>query len=92
MNLHSFVVEAAARTPDALAVSDLFTALSYSELDARADEYLAALRGRGVRPGDRVLVWTAKTTEAVAIGQAVLRIGAIHVPVAGEILGNGSPG
>ena len=82
MSLYSLVVDAAARTPDALAVSDLFTSLTYGELDARADRYLAALRGRGVRPGDRVLVWTHKTPDAVAIAQAILRAGAIHVPVA----------
>ena len=82
MSLYSLVVDAAARTPDALAVSDLFTSLTYGELDARADRYLAGLRGRGVRPGDRVLVWTHKTPDAVAIAQAILRAGAIHVPVA----------
>ncbi|HEY5833892.1 AMP-binding protein [Streptomyces sp.] len=81
MSLYSLVVDAAARTPDALAVCDLVTGLSYGALDARADAYLAALRGRGVRPGDRVLVWTDKTAEAVAVAQAVLRCGAIHVPV-----------
>ena len=81
MSLYGFVVDAAARTPDALAVSDLFSSLSYGELDTLADEYATALHTRGVRPGDRVLVWTGKTTEAVAIAQAVLRIGAIHVPV-----------
>ncbi|MFD4509107.1 AMP-binding protein [Streptomyces sp. NPDC058457] len=81
MSLYSLVVDAAARTPDALAVHDLVTGLSYGALDARADTYLAALRGRGVRPGDRVLVWTDKTAEAVAVAQAVLRCGAIHVPV-----------
>ncbi|MFJ9558578.1 AMP-binding protein [Streptomyces fuscichromogenes] len=81
MSLYSLVVEAAARTPHALAVHDLVTGLDYGALDARADAYLAALRGRGVRPGDRVLVWTDKTVEAVAVAQAVLRCGAIHVPV-----------
>ncbi|MFL4908243.1 AMP-binding protein [Streptomyces sp. MMS24-I2-30] len=81
MSLYSLVVDAAARTPDALAVCDLSTGLSYGELDARADTYLAALRGRGVQPGDRVLVWTDKTAESVAVAQAVLRCGAIHVPV-----------
>ncbi|MET7683027.1 AMP-binding protein [Streptomyces sp. NPDC005423] len=81
MSLYSLVVDAAARTPDALAVHDLVTGLSYGALDARADAYLAALRGRGVRPGDRVLVWTDKTADAVAVAQAVLRCGAIHVPV-----------
>ncbi|MBP0456400.1 amino acid adenylation domain-containing protein [Streptomyces montanisoli] len=81
MSLYALVVDAAARTPDALAVSDLSTSLSYGELDARADRFAAALRARGVRPGDRVVVWTGKTAEAVAVAQAVLRIGAIHVPV-----------
>jgi acyl-CoA synthetase (AMP-forming)/AMP-acid ligase II len=75
VSLYRLVVDAAARTPDALAVSDLFSSLTYGELDARAGRYLAALRGRGVRPGDRVVVWMHKTPEAVAIGQAVLRAG-----------------
>ncbi|MFD5629070.1 AMP-binding protein [Streptomyces sp. NPDC127072] len=81
MSLYSLVVDAAAGSPDALAVSDLVTGFTYGALDARADAYLTALRGRGVRPGDRVLVWTDKTAEAVAVAQAVLRCGAIHVPV-----------
>ncbi|MFJ8487098.1 AMP-binding protein [Streptomyces sp. NPDC094038] len=81
VSLYSLVVDAAARTPDALAVQDLRGGLGYGALDALADTYLAALRSRGVRPGDRVLVWTDKTTEAVAVAQAVLRCGAIHVPV-----------
>ena len=81
MSLYRLVVDAAARTPGALAVTDLFSSLSYGELDARADRYLAALRERGVRPGDRVLVWTGKTPDAVAIAQAILRAGAVHVPV-----------
>ncbi|MFF4706411.1 amino acid adenylation domain-containing protein [Streptomyces sp. NPDC001288] len=81
MSLYSPVIEAAARTPDALAVRDLTAQLRYGELDARAGVFLAALRGRGVRPGDRVLVWTDKTPESVAVAQAVLRCGAVHVPV-----------
>ncbi|GGZ20912.1 D-alanine--poly(phosphoribitol) ligase [Streptomyces olivaceoviridis] len=81
MSLYSLVTDAAAWTPDGLAVGDVSTNLTYGELDARADRYLAGLRGRGVRPGDRVLVWTGKTCEAVAVAQAVLRCGAIHVPV-----------
>lgn len=86
MSLYSLAARVAARTPDALAVSDLFTGLTYRELDERADVYASALRRRGVRPGDRVLVWTAKTPDAVAVAQAVLRTGAIHVPV-----GRGNP-
>ncbi|MEU9343148.1 AMP-binding protein [Streptomyces sp. NPDC048278] len=81
VGLYGLVVDAAARTPDALAVQDLGGGLGYGALDTLADTCLAALRSRGVRPGDRVLVWTDKTTEAVAVAQAALRGGAIHVPV-----------
>ncbi|MFJ2162745.1 amino acid adenylation domain-containing protein [Streptomyces sp. NPDC087856] len=81
MSLYRPVADAAARTPDALAVRDLTDGLSYGELDTRADDCLAALRAHGVRPGDRVLVWTDKTLASVAVAQAVLRCGAIHVPV-----------
>lgn len=81
VSLHSLVTDAATRAPDAPAVRDRTTGLTYGELHERADTYLVALRARGVRPGDRVLVWTDKTAEAVAVAQAVLRAGAIHVPV-----------
>ncbi|MDW6063306.1 amino acid adenylation domain-containing protein [Streptomyces sp. FXJ1.4098] len=81
MSLHRLVVEAAERTPEASAVHDMTGGLSYRRLDALADQYAAALLDVGVRPGDRVLLWTGKSAEVVALMQAVLRIGAIYVPV-----------
>ncbi|MEC3975499.1 AMP-binding protein [Amycolatopsis sp. H20-H5] len=67
--------------PDSSAVADLTTVLTYAELDARADAVAAALYARGVRLGDRVLLWAQKTVDLVAIMQGVLRIGAVYVPV-----------
>ncbi|MBV2156569.1 AMP-binding protein [Kitasatospora sp. SUK 42] len=82
MILHELVIDAARRDPDALAVVSGEDALSYGQLDAQADRYAAALRSRGVRPGDRVLIWGGKSTAAVALMQGALRAGAIYVPVA----------
>jgi clorobiocin biosynthesis protein CloN4 len=79
--LHELVTDAARRDPDALAVVSGADTLSYGQLDARADRYAAALRARGVRPGDRIVVWGGKTTAAVALMQGALRAGAVYVPV-----------
>ncbi|SHF88139.1 AMP-binding protein [Streptoalloteichus hindustanus] len=81
MTLHELVVAAARRTPDALAVQDAVTALTYRELDEFADRYAAALARRGVTAGDRVLIWTAKSAATVALMQGCLRVGAVYVPL-----------
>ena len=81
MILHQLVTHAARRDPDALAVACGEDALTYGQLDADADRYAAALRARGVRPGDRVLIWGGKSTAAVALMQGALRAGAVYVPV-----------
>ncbi|MFF4761619.1 amino acid adenylation domain-containing protein [Streptomyces sp. NPDC001292] len=81
MRLHQLVADAALRTPDALAVHAADGCVTYRELDALADRYSAALTARGVRPGDRVVLWAGKSTHAVAMMQACLRRGAIYVPV-----------
>lgn len=81
MRLHQLVADAARRTPTALAVHAVDGRLTYGELDALADRYSAALAALGVRPGDRVLLWAEKSTQAVALMQGCLRRGAVYVPV-----------
>jgi len=81
MRLQDLVVEAARRTPGALAVASQEQDLTYRELDALADRFAAALRARGVRPGDRVVLWSGKSALAVALMQGALRAGAVYVPV-----------
>ena len=82
MNLRDLVPVATRRHPDTLAVADLDAELTYAELDAGAAMSAAALHARGVRPGDRVVLWAEKTADLVVVMQAVLRIGAVYVPVA----------
>ncbi|MFE7117706.1 AMP-binding protein [Streptomyces sp. NPDC057654] len=80
--LHQLVIDAARRDPGALAVHAPDGRLTYGELDALADRCAAALAARGVRPGDRVVLWAGKSTRAVALMQGCLRLGAVYVPVA----------
>lgn len=81
MSLHHLAADSAARQPDALAVHGPDGQLSYRELDRLAGTYAAGLAARGVRPGDRVLIWSHKSTQVVALMQGCLRIGAVYVPV-----------
>jgi clorobiocin biosynthesis protein CloN4 len=84
VSLHRLVIDAAARRPDALAVSGPSGAVGYGELDALANAMAAELDRQGVRRGDRVVIWAAKSPATVAAMQAVLRLGAAYVPVDGS--------
>src|SRR5262245_48388060 len=64
--------------------------VTYGELNARANRIAHALRGLGVRHGDRVATLAHNRVEYPALYFAVAKLGAIHVPVnfryrAGEI-------
>ncbi|MFK0191471.1 amino acid adenylation domain-containing protein [Kitasatospora sp. NPDC090308] len=80
-NVAEQVARWAARTPDAPAVRDGRTRLSYAELDARADALAAVLRGRGAGPGALVALAAAPSAATVVAMLAVLRAGAAYLPV-----------
>ena len=67
--------------PDGVAVRDGVRSITYRSLDTLADGIARALSAAGVRRGDRVAIWVAKSIEAVASQQAVLRLGAAYVPI-----------
>lgn len=81
VRLYEPVVEAARRTPHALAVDAPDGRLDYAGLDELAGRYAAALVASGVRPGDRVVLWCPKSSHVVALMQGCLRVGALYVPV-----------
>lgn len=81
MTLQHMVSHHAARTPQALAVAGPDGELTYHELHTRAEDYAVRLHALGVRRGDRVALWMAKSTDTVALMQAVLRSGAAYVPL-----------
>jgi len=59
------------------------TRVSYSELLARVCQFANALKARGVKKGDRVVIYMSMSVEGVAAMQACARIGATHSVVFG---------
>jgi len=59
------------------------TRVSYRELLARTCQLANALKARGVRKGDRVVVYMSMSVEGVVAMQACARIGATHSVVFG---------
>jgi len=57
--------------------------VSYSELLAKVCQLANALKARGVRKGDRVVIYMPMSVEGVAAMQACARIGATHSVVFG---------
>ncbi|GAC56715.1 putative acyl-CoA synthetase [Gordonia hirsuta DSM 44140 = NBRC 16056] len=81
--LSSWITRRAVRTPDALALVDATTGASstYAQMAATCARRAAALRTRGVRRGDRVMVIGLNSTAQLETLFAAARLGAITVPV-----------
>ncbi|MEU4178904.1 amino acid adenylation domain-containing protein [Streptomyces sp. NPDC026589] len=71
---------AAARSGD-IAVTAPDGSLSFTELDARSDRIAALVARAGAGAGDRVAVLLPRGTDSIAALLAVLKAGAVHVPV-----------
>jgi acetyl-CoA synthetase len=52
--------------------------LTYAELLAEVERVAAALRGLGIRRGDRLTIYMPTSVEAIVLMLATVRIGAIH--------------
>ncbi|WP_406065681.1 amino acid adenylation domain-containing protein [Micromonospora sp. NBC_00860] len=79
--LAELVVAQAARTPDAVAVRQWDTRLSYAELLSRAAGVAATLRARGVGRQTRVGVCGTRRPDLVATVLGVLLAGGCYVPL-----------
>ncbi|MEU1485842.1 amino acid adenylation domain-containing protein [Streptomyces sp. NPDC005752] len=71
----------ARRNPNAPAVRDASTTLTYGELDARAGHLARHLTARGIGPEDRVAVALPRTHDLVVALLGVLKAGAAYVPL-----------
>ncbi|MFE6819973.1 amino acid adenylation domain-containing protein, partial [Streptomyces sp. NPDC057675] len=71
----------AARTPDAVAVTCGGERLTYADLDRRANRLAHRLIAEGVRPGSRVVLFLERSLEAVVAILAVVKAGAVYVPL-----------
>ena len=84
-NLGYFNRAAAAAHPGRTAVVDLSRSpaaeITHGELDARMDRVAAALAGRGLAPGDRVLLAMANRFEFIEAFFGAMRAGLVPVPL-----------
>ncbi|RPF20009.1 (2,3-dihydroxybenzoyl)adenylate synthase [Myceligenerans xiligouense] len=78
-NLGDAILARAADRPDAVAVHDPETSLTYGDLVATADATAANLAAADLRAGDRVLVQVANTWRFVPLLLACLRRGIVPV-------------
>lgn len=75
------VARHAAQAPDALAVADGRAALTYRELDARANRLAHVLRAHGARHEACVALCVAASVDMVLGALAALKAGAAYVPI-----------
>jgi nonribosomal peptide synthetase protein BlmX len=79
--VHGLFAEQAARTPDSVAVEFSAGFLTYADLDRQSASFAGYLAGRGVRAGDRVILYLGRQPEFLVAALGVLRLGAAYVPV-----------
>ncbi|MEW5928183.1 MAG: non-ribosomal peptide synthase/polyketide synthase, partial [Gemmatimonadota bacterium] len=79
--LHEALAAQAARTPDVLAVAAGDAALTFAELDARANGLAHALRARGVGPEVRVGLVAERSAAALVGLWGILKAGGAFVPL-----------
>jgi amino acid adenylation domain-containing protein len=79
--LHRAIAAQAARTPDRVAVACGPEALTYREVEARANQLARRLRALGVRAEDRVGIALERSAGMVVALLGTLKAGAAYVPL-----------
>lgn len=80
-DLAELIADQARRTPNAVAVQDERSRLTYARMDSLANGYAARLAELGVQPGTRVALWLPRGCAFVAAALAVMKAGAAYIPV-----------
>lgn len=79
--VNHYLEDAAARTPDKVAVVDQDRSMTYGELDTRANQVAHLLGDLGVARGDRVGIHLRKSMESVVGIYGAMKAGACYVPL-----------
>jgi amino acid adenylation domain-containing protein len=75
--LHDYLIESARRLPDKVALVCQEQRVTYGDLDRQSNALAHALVGRGVKRGDRVVVFADNTVASVVSFFAVLKANAV---------------
>src|SRR5215211_7398912 len=81
MRVEQFLRESAVRAPDKVALIAGATRLTFSAPDELSDRVAGFLVGRGIKRGDRVVIFMDNCWEAVVGIFAVLKAGAVFSPI-----------
>ncbi|MFF3553851.1 amino acid adenylation domain-containing protein [Streptomyces tsukubensis] len=79
--VHEMIAEHALRTPDAVALTDAASSMTFAELEERIARLAARLRTLGVRPEQVVAVCLNRGPDLVAALLAVWRAGGAYLPL-----------
>ncbi|GAB4267276.1 MAG: class I adenylate-forming enzyme family protein [Candidatus Promineifilaceae bacterium] len=79
--VHDFLETSAQQTPDKIALVCGKSRFTYAQIDQMANRLAHALVSRGVKRGDRVLLWLPNSVEMVVAVFATLKANAVFVPV-----------
>ncbi|HWQ57039.1 MAG TPA: AMP-binding protein [Bryobacteraceae bacterium] len=71
----------ASERPDKVALVCCGRRLTYSEINRMADRLASALKSRGLKRGDRVVIFLPNSIEAVVGIYAILKAGGVFVPI-----------
>ncbi len=87
MKVGTLLSQRAVRHPDRTAVIFGDQRLSFRELDTRSHRLALALINRGLKPGDRVILYIGNSIELVEAIAAVWKAGGVVVPVTTWLVG-----
>jgi amino acid adenylation domain-containing protein len=79
--IHELFEEQAGKTPDRVAVKCGVVALTYAELNCRANRLARFLRGRGVMRGMMVGVMLDRSADLIVATLGILKAGAAYMPI-----------
>jgi non-ribosomal peptide synthetase component F/thioesterase domain-containing protein len=85
--VHEMFADAATETPDAVAAEIGDEKLTFSQLNATANQLARLLRKRGVQPGARVGIAAARSPQWIAALLGTLKAGATIVPLRPDATG-----
>ncbi len=70
-----------AKTPEAIAVIDRQSQLTYRELNAKANQLARLLQSLNLQPGELVSIWQEKSVHFAIAILAILKAGGVYVPI-----------